>query len=170
MKSIFFLTGLLVFPMAASAKTFTFTTNRDDFKVGDWKYRELATNLQLPGCQGWDILQGSGWFPMTWHDEYSPSVNGNVYTFETKNSLARKYCNAKMDEYTALRIYLGSGDGDAAPMRGYIALNPDGTESEISVQCRYKVVPGDSYTIWCDEAHVLVGEEPVVVHLEFIED
>ncbi|RZA16017.1 MAG: hypothetical protein EOP10_25330 [Proteobacteria bacterium] len=75
-----------------------------------------------------------------------------------------------MDEFTALRIYLGSGEEDAAPIRGYIALNPDGTESEISIQCKYKVVPGNSYTLWCDEAHVLVGKDPVVVHLEFIEE
>jgi hypothetical protein len=138
----------------AAATTFEFVSEHNTVVPVLWSFREVATRTVI-GCRQWDVLQGTGWFQATWHTEYTPEAQENVYRVTPKQKLAAKICAAKMDPYNRVRV-------EAGELRGSFALIPDGFASETSIVCRARPEGTEYDNLVCDEAHVSVPERGTV--------
>ena len=70
-----------------------------DVDVDTMQWREQTTRRWLPGCQWYDVLQGSGWFPATFYYDFAAVEEDEatyLFTFEQRKPLAT-YCGAKTD-------------------------------------------------------------------------
>jgi hypothetical protein len=126
-----------------------------------WNYREMATRTVI-GCRQWDVLQGTGWFQATWHTEYTPEADGNVYRVTPTPKLAAKLCAAKMDQYNRMRV-------EAGALRGSFSVIPDGFASEASIICRPRPEGTEYDNLVCEDAHVSVPERGtvrVIIHYQ----
>lgn len=170
MPNLFILFAILSFSSIASARSFTFVTDRPELVPVEWNYREVASHRNFPGCQGWDFLQGTGWFPSTWYTDYTPVLEQGAYTVETKHSSLRaKYCAAKMDPYNALRMELDNSEGVNTPLHGFVAIVPDGMSNDVTVECSIDLQSEVADLLVCGKAHVLQTNEPVVVRVVLVE-
>jgi hypothetical protein len=146
------LVALLSSPAAAT--TFEFIPDHSELVPVLWNYREMATRTVI-GCRQWDVLQGTGWFQATWHIDYTPVAQGNVYSVTHKQKLAAKICAAKMDQYNRVRMEAGS-------LRGSFSVIPDGFANETSISCRPNPEAEEYNNLACDEAHVAVPNNGTV--------
>jgi hypothetical protein len=147
---------------AAAATTFEFIPDTEGLVPVLWNYREVATRTVI-GCRQWDVLQGTGWFQATWYSDYTPALQGSVYTVTPKPKLAAKICAAKMDQYNSVRM-------EAGDLRGSFSIHPDGLASETSISCRPNPEGTEYTSLSCDEAHVFVPENGIVrIHIRFEE-
>lgn len=138
-------------------------------EVTQWETREVTTRKWRPGCMQYDVLQGTGWFPRTWHIDYTPElVEEDLYYFETSSGFWRWYCQAEMDEINYVQLEMDSGV-EGAPLQGRFRVVPGGESNEAVVTCSVDKKAVYYNAIVCDDAVVATGnsiETYVIVELD----
>ena len=142
---------LLAIP-SAHAATLIVSTGSDYVAAVDWEYRSVATRHWL-GCWQYDVLQGSGWYPSTYYNTYTPEQSGYDYRFTTDSGFWRNYCAAQMDQYNHVRLQYQGIDGTL--YQGSFRVIPDGDSRETNIEC-WIDESRDSYNqLDCDDPHVI---------------
>lgn len=139
--------------VAASAGTLVVSTPSEDVVVTEWNHREVASR-KWPGCWEYDFLQGTGWFPSTWHNDFEPSFDEyeDAYVIETKRTWRQRYCASAMDQYNYVQIEWVDADGTV--LHGRFSVVPGGESDDVEIGCSVSH-PKDPYNaITCDDAVV----------------
>jgi len=151
------------FATKGSSKTLTITIDDPALVPTAWQYRELTTRTWAPGCYQYDVLQGSGWFPMTFYKDIEPSVSVDqrTYTYVTGDrSWMASYCGATMDKvgnYVFVELIDRNGNLIAA---GTFNVIGEGATNHADVRCRVQPQPdSDRDLLVCPDA--LVGSGPI---------
>lgn len=156
------------YAIKGSSKTLTITVEEQGLVPTAWQYREITTRTWAPGCYQYDVLQGSGWFPVAFYKDIEPSVSEDprVYTYVTgEQSWTASYCGARMDRvgnYVFVELIDDKGSLTAA---GTFNVIGEGPTNSADVRCRVQPQPeADRDLLSCTDA--LVGNGSIFqVHL-----
>lgn len=148
LSAFFAMTHLAV---AASAGTLVVSTSTEDVVVTEWNHREVATRKWL-GCWEYDFLQGTGWYPSTWHNDFEPVFDDDLYVFETTRTWRQRYCASEMDQYNDVQIEWVDADGTV--LHGRFSVVPGGDSEDVEIGCYISDVSDSYNAITCDDAFV----------------
>lgn len=155
---------LIALSSPASAASLRVEASSPNVTVETFEFRRVATRSWL-GCWHWDVLQGTGWFRATWH-HLVELVAGSA---ELPYGWYEWYCDARIDQYNAVR-FTWTDPADAARVyRGSFMIEPGSVATDDVVGCEL-VAPADEWNhITCTAAHVALDEADVEIRLELLD-
>jgi hypothetical protein len=154
------------FSPAKDSTLFVFVAEDERLQPQIWHYRAVASR-RWPLCMSYDVLQGGGWFPSTWHENLALTREGASYRVAVAQHGRQKFCDARIDPYNALEVEVHQ-EGDAPALHGQFSVNPNGSESTARVICRPLKTEDPYNNLTCSEAVVKVARDTVVtVFIEF---
>ncbi len=134
-----------------------------------WEYRELSTR-NIFGCNDYDILQGTGWFPATWYKTYPFMAAGDTFVVNLEHTFRAFLCAAQMDPYNSVYVERVDAGAVGGKLAGRFGVVPDGTSGETTITCMRNPSGDPDRTLTCEDAHVrLPAKGTMTVHIRFQE-